>query len=300
MTADSLPPWAFGRHAARLAMAGFEPIPISRPWDRVLHPGKQPIMLEGWPQGCPREDWPRYSAYGVGVLTRYCPALDIDVMIPGVADDIQALADRVLGDAPVRYGQRPKRLMPFNLKGDLFAKIRLSWTLADVPSAVEILADKYQFVAFGQHPTGVDYAWERDPDLMIPRALLPPLDQGRALRFLRCLAGVMRRLGAVDLKARGWELEPRPRERARQAHKRHHDEAAPPWHAYTAKELAERIDPDHAHQANGWWRCKCPAHNGESHTSLVIKDTAEGPPGWHCFADCPDHDVAAEIAKILA
>ena len=165
-------------------------IPISRPWDRVLHPGKQPIMLEGWPQARPREDWPRYSAYGVGVLTRYCPALDIDVMIPGVADDIQALADRVLGDAPVRYGQRPERLMPFNLKGDLFAKIRLSWTLADVPSAVEILAEQISVrrvrpaphrrrLRVGARPGSDDPARLVAPPRSGARAALPPLPRRR-------------------------------------------------------------------------------------------------------------------------
>jgi hypothetical protein len=282
----------FGQHADRLARAGYEVIPI-------IAKQKRP-PFEGWQQGGDVAAWlPKYSSCSLGVLTRYTPALDIDVIDADLADDIQALADRVLGDAPVRYGLRPKRLMPFNLKGEPFAKVKLSWTLEGEAGAVECLASGQQFVCLGIHPdTGEPYAWERDPDLSLPRGLLPPLDQTRVIGFLKALADVMRKLGAVGLKARGWELEP-TRSAPRPAKRYSDNETVPPWHLYSARELAQLIDPQGAHQHGTWWRCRCPAHNGKSHTSLVIRDAEGGPPGWHCFADCSDRDVATAIARIV-
>jgi hypothetical protein len=113
------------------------------------------------------------------------------------------------------------------------------------------------------------------------------------------LVATLGRLGAVDLKARGWEIEA-PRRSSRPL-RRERDPAddQPPWHQYGARELAQLIDSVGAHQHGSWWRCKCPVHNGKSNTSLVIRDTEEGHPGWHCFADCSDRDVAAAIAEIL-
>ena len=111
----------------------------------------------------------------------------------------------------------------------------------------------------------------------------------------------MRRLGAVDLKARG--LASSNRARASVLGKLISATTMRPRRLGTPiprKSSPRGSIPTTPTRPTAGWRCKCPAHNGESHTSLVIKDTAEGPPGWHCFADCPDHDVAAEIAKILA
>jgi hypothetical protein len=47
------------------------------------------------------------------------------------------------------------------------------------------------------------YSWYRCPDLSIPQALLPPLDQHRAERFLRALAGALERAGATEIKLSG-------------------------------------------------------------------------------------------------
>jgi hypothetical protein len=95
---------AFGRHAPSLERGGFEPIPII--------PSQKRPAFEGWQRHGPVAAWlPQYADHSVGVLTRHCPALDIDLTNADLAEDVQALADRVLGDVPIRYGQRPKRPM---------------------------------------------------------------------------------------------------------------------------------------------------------------------------------------------
>ena len=135
-------------------------------------------------------------------------------MDPALAGAVQELIDQHIGAAPVRYGQAPKRLMPFKLKGDRFGKVKVAWQPIPgtgdegrdprKPPAVEILANGQQFVALGIHPrTGEPYRWERDPDLRIPRDLLPTLDEATARHFMAVLAGFITDLGGKVIKPAG-------------------------------------------------------------------------------------------------
>jgi hypothetical protein len=222
----------FAQNAERLADYGYDVIPISRHddasqrWDRkkgqmvpvYTDPGKQPAQLRGWSKGCPRESWEAYAGCGIGILTKRTPALDIDVKDADLADAIQAQADRLLGEAPVRFGQAPKRLMPFQLRGETFPKMRVEWWGVGHephdrahPPAVEILSGGesggQQVVALGIHPsTGQPYRWERDPDLDLPRGMLPFLDRDKAERLMRTVAGALQRMGATDIKVSGVEV----------------------------------------------------------------------------------------------
>jgi hypothetical protein len=222
-------PRYFGRDAKRLARAGYDVIPISRHDDQTMvwrkgeivplytDPGKQPAQPKDWQNGCPREDWPRYASCGVGILTRCTPALDIDVLDAELAETIQGIADRVLGDAPYRIGQAPKRLMPFRLVGEPFPKMKVIWRgVGDElheptkPPAVELLLRGQQFVALGVHPkTGRPYEWHRDPDLSIPHGLLPPINQAKAERFMGTLASALKSIGATDIKFTGGPVAPK-------------------------------------------------------------------------------------------
>jgi Bifunctional DNA primase/polymerase, N-terminal len=219
--------WLFAEHAPRLAGAGYAAIPISRHDDRrkvrrngqlvplYSDPGKQPAQTKGWQNGCPREDWAQYGDCGVGILTLTTPALDIDVLDAELAETIQGIADRVLGDAPYRIGHAPKRLLPFRLVGEPFRKLKVSWRgigdqhhPATKPPAVELLTAGQQFVALGTHPgTGRPYEWYRDPDLSLPHGLLPGLDQAKAERFMRALHGMLTRCGATEVKLTGVRVE---------------------------------------------------------------------------------------------
>jgi hypothetical protein len=202
----------FSRHAPRIESYGYEPIPISQPGDPTYaDAGKQPAQRQGWQNGCPREQWRQYADCGLGILCRSTPAVDIDVMAPELAQAIQDLVDQHLGKAPVRIGQAPKRLMPFQLRGEPFKKLRVQWRQGPAvelhpenkPPAVELLTNG-QFVALGIHPaTRRPYEWHRDPDLSIPRGLLPMLDQHRAVRFMCTLTNALERIGCKDIKLTG-------------------------------------------------------------------------------------------------
>jgi hypothetical protein len=217
----------FGLHADRLTRAGYAGvIPITtldqrylsepgKPDIPVSDPGKQPAMYSGWQNGCPRDQWHRYADRGLGILCRSTPALDIDVLDAELAQAIQDLADHHLGDASVRIGQPPKRLMPFQLRGEPFKKLRVEWRQGvavelhpqNKPPAVELLTNT-QFVALGVHPgTKRPYEWHRDPDLSLPHGLLPFVDQDRAVRFMRALAAALERIGAKKIKLTG---DPQP------------------------------------------------------------------------------------------
>jgi hypothetical protein len=193
---------SFGRHAGRLTHYGYDCIPVA---------GKRPVMDE-WQKGCPAGQWPLYADYGLGILTERTPAIDVDVLDEELAGKIQAAAERALGgDPPWRVGQWPKRLMPYRLDGEPFAKIRITWRgLGDRlheptrPPAVEVLARGQQFVAIGPHPeTGQPYRWHRDPWLSLPRIFLPPLSYAKAARFMRALPAALEQAGAADIKLRG-------------------------------------------------------------------------------------------------
>jgi putative DNA primase/helicase len=212
----------FAQHAVRLADYGYDVIPISRHEDPTYKDaGKQPAQRKGWQQGCPRERWRSYASCGVGILTKRTPALDIDVLDPELAESIQAIADRVLGDAPIRIGRAPKQLMPFQLRGEPYAKMKVSWRgyrdelhEPTRPPAVEILAGGQQFVALGIHPgTGQPYQWTRDPDLSLPHGMLPLMDKAKAERFILTLADSLTKIGATSVKVSGvhQEREPSPK-----------------------------------------------------------------------------------------
>jgi putative DNA primase/helicase len=205
----------FGTHADPLTDGGYDVVPVTCPWHRfdwINEPGRQPAM-RGWLEGCPRSKWHLYAGCSLGVLTRNTPAVDIDVMDEGLAESIHFLADQKLGEAPFRIGRYPKRLLPYRLAGEPFLKLSLSWTLDGEQGAIEILANGQKFVALGiHHSTGQPYVWHRDPELSIPHAMLPPLDQDRAVRFLKSVAFALEGIGATEIKLHGApEPPPSPR-----------------------------------------------------------------------------------------
>src|SRR5262249_10122162 len=89
---------------------GYSPIPIN---------GKKPDMLKGWQEKHQTNDaeiqlwdkmWP--NATNTGILTKFTPAIDIDLMVPDAAEAIEQLAREWFGehgDILVRFGQTPKR-----------------------------------------------------------------------------------------------------------------------------------------------------------------------------------------------
>src|SRR5262249_14551532 len=85
--------------------------------------------------------WNTWPGAGVGLLARHYPGVDIDCRDPVLAEKIHELAIEMLGPAPCRTGNAPKRLLMY--KGPPMQKKRLMFESGD---AVEVLGDGQQYV----------------------------------------------------------------------------------------------------------------------------------------------------------
>lgn len=198
-------PWHFGLCGPVLEANGFQPIPISLPHQSDPDRGKKPPpSLDAWSQPAPVSSrLPRYARCGTGILTATTPAVDIDVRHLELADALDRLVVKEVGDAPVRFGQAPKRLRVYSTPAP-FPKIatagyRLPGDAPDDKAhKVEILGDGQQFVAHGVHPaTGNPYAWPDDDLLNLERDDLPVLTPELAARIRDLAEAILARAGTL-------------------------------------------------------------------------------------------------------
>ncbi len=107
--------------------------------------------------------WDMHGA-NVGLRAANFPAVDIDTADPDLAAMIERRAREILGDAPVRTGRAPKRLMVYSTTTP-FGRMRLWLTDADgVAHLIEVLGDGQQYVVAGTHPSGATYTWDKALD----------------------------------------------------------------------------------------------------------------------------------------
>jgi putative DNA primase/helicase len=178
-----------------LVASGYSPLPVN---------GKAP-PITGWQDiqatADAINDWEdkHANATNTGILTRITPAIDIDVLDPDVADELQKLAEHIVGISSIRIGQAPKRALLYRTDTP-FDKLTTPIYISPDGRAhkVEVLCNGQQIVVHGIHPiTRTPYTWlggEPGPDLK--RKALPPLNAEKAAEFLiaaeRCMS------------ARGW------------------------------------------------------------------------------------------------
>jgi hypothetical protein len=197
MTSSNLPEWAFGRLAPDLEARGFQPIPITTPDPTDPAAGKRPAV-PGWQIYRPVADrLSDFAGCSVGILTALTPAIDIDVRDPELAQEIDQLVTKMVGDAPARIGQPPKILRVFRTS-EPYAKrathgFRLpDDRLEDKPHRVEVLGSGQQFVAFGIHPgTMRPYTWPDWSPLNLERDDLPELTEQRAREIIEVVEEVL-------------------------------------------------------------------------------------------------------------
>jgi hypothetical protein len=148
------------------------------------------------------------SGAGIGIQGRSFPALDIDVLRPDVAEAVERLALELLGDAPIRVGRAPKRLLVY--RGNV-APRSLSFCLPDEPGLaagekaerhlVEVLGRGRHWVAEGIHPkTGQPYSWATKRR---PAGKLVEIDETSLDAFFAALTACLAQFGATETRGTG-------------------------------------------------------------------------------------------------
>lgn len=121
--------------------------------------------------------WSTWPDAGVGIVCGQVVAIDIDIVEPGLALELERLARARLGDSPaLRIGRAPKRLLIYRAAAP-FAGIRRA--------PIEVLALGQQFVAHAIHPdTGRPYEWPEERLADIDIGDLPVVDENMVRAFL--------------------------------------------------------------------------------------------------------------------
>jgi AAA domain/Bifunctional DNA primase/polymerase, N-terminal len=179
--------------------AGYSPIPVN---------GKAP-PVPGWQETIATSDiigtWEHKhpDATNTGILTANTPTIDIDVREAAVAEELEQIAQRMLGATAVRTGQAPKRAMLYRSRQP-FDKISTpQFVSADGRThKVEILCRGQQIVVNGIHPgTQSPYTWKGgEPGPQLTHDALPELSAERAHEFIVAAAQCMSNHGWTPKK----------------------------------------------------------------------------------------------------
>jgi RecA-family ATPase len=144
--------------------------------------------------------------WGVGIMHALTPGIDIDVMLEAASREIHALAVDTFGELLVRFGRAPRRMLVGRCEAP-FARVKSADyrmpgdEAGDKPHSVEVRCDRQQFVAFGTHPdTRRPYFWEGPTPLEARLEDLPPIDAGRAVRFIAEAEAILLSHGGVRCK----------------------------------------------------------------------------------------------------
>ncbi len=138
-----------------------------------------------------------YKDGNIGINTKDAPAVDLDIYDADVAQEMEEWVIENYGDAPVRVGQAPKRLLAFRTD-EPFRKLSSTWRdTAGKDHKIEILGAGQQYVAFGTHPdTKKPYTWTSlDTPLDTAWADLPELTHLQAVEIIEHFEEVCERLG---------------------------------------------------------------------------------------------------------
>lgn len=175
------------QHGAVLIDQGYNIVPIQ--------PGKKAPGFDGWQKTAASKpqlnEWLSngHKHAGVGINTKFTPALDIDVYDDEFVEEIKRDAMKIIGGpAPERVGQAPKTLLLYRTDTP-FRKMSSSKWKDDFGAInqLEVLADGQQCVAYHKHPdTGKPYVWthEGQNPLLIPARELITVTQEQFKKLL--------------------------------------------------------------------------------------------------------------------
>lgn len=158
------------RSGEQLIDQGYAIVPIQQ--------GKKAPGFDGWQKAKATKDQVKawlndgFKNAGIGILTKYTCAIDIDCMDEETALKFEGWCLENIGKAPIRIGRAPKRLLLYRTT-EPFRK-RRSTVYVDEwadKQLIEVLGDGQQFVAFHIHPdTGKPYTWVDDVSPLNVRA----------------------------------------------------------------------------------------------------------------------------------
>jgi AAA domain/Bifunctional DNA primase/polymerase, N-terminal len=203
-------------HRLHLLRNAYHPLPCT---------GKAP-MPKGWQQKLETNDaeinlwaitWP--TAINTGVLCRFTPCLDIDVLDADAAIAIEQMVRgrfEESGYVLVRIGKAPKRAIPFRTQ-EPFAKITMPLIApnGDTSQKLEFLGNGQQVIVDGIHPdTDKPYAWFGKSPLEVRHDELPYIRADEAQQLIDDIAALLvaefgyRRADRREKKANGGADEP--------------------------------------------------------------------------------------------
>jgi hypothetical protein len=163
--------------APMLVRHGYAPVPCT---------GKR-CFEPRWQSTTPSEPriaaWCRtHASHGVGIVLHSLVAIDIDADDRGLADRLDAAALEMLGEAPVRIGQWPRRARLYRSDG----------TIATSDGAVEIRTGARTLNVFGPHPnTRKPYTWLGASPMTVPAAELLQIQAQQVAAFRADLARLL-------------------------------------------------------------------------------------------------------------
>jgi AAA domain/Bifunctional DNA primase/polymerase, N-terminal len=175
---------------ARLALLrhGYSPLPLNgkaptpKSWEQKIETNPAEIHL--WDTM-----WPR--AVNTGILTRFTPCLDIDILNQEAAEAVEALVRERFEDGGyilIRIGKAPKRAIPFRTR-EPFTKIAVSLIAPNgdpkKSEKLEFLGDGQQVVVDGIHPDiNKPYTWFGKSLLDVPHDELPYIRAAEAQQLI--------------------------------------------------------------------------------------------------------------------
>jgi hypothetical protein len=177
----------------RLYHSGYHPLPLSGKNPEVNGKDWQKKRLETNPDEIRLWETMYQYAINTGVLTKFTPCLDIDILDQEAAEEIEALVRERYEDGGyvlTRIGLPPKRAIIFRTD-EPFKKINVSLIAVNESDPerreqkIEFLADGQQLAAFGIHPdTHAPYRWHGGSIGDIKREALPYIRGAEAQRLV--------------------------------------------------------------------------------------------------------------------
>lgn len=180
-------PHTFASLGPKLALQGFEPIPVA---------GKAPAVKRWQEVVLHRDQIAYWAANGqghlnVGLRTGEIAAVDFDIYDPVVAARVYEAFVARFGEAPCRIGRAPKRLLVY-ASAEPRTKINSASWLRPNPeegekeNKVEVLGIGQQFVAYGIHPdTQKPYQWPNGSLADLELWELPTIDLDAVAAWVR-------------------------------------------------------------------------------------------------------------------